>query len=73
MKFRENRYIKRISDVIHLAMLNVLPLFKMWPLTWLFRQRKRVSDEEAWRQDPLSHPAIRRMTPHELADLPFDR
>ena len=24
-----------------------------------------------WREDPLSHPAIRAMGPDELADLPF--
>jgi hypothetical protein len=23
--------------------------------------------------DPLSHPALRRMSPHELADIPFPR
>jgi hypothetical protein len=28
---------------------------------------------EVWTGDPLDHPAIRRMTPRELADLPFDR
>ena len=27
----------------------------------------------AWRRDPLSHPALQRMTLTELADLPFDR
>ena len=27
----------------------------------------------AWRRDPLSHPALRKMTLTELADLPFDR
>lgn len=26
-----------------------------------------------WQQDPLTHPALRRMSPRALADLPFDR
>lgn len=28
---------------------------------------------DCWRLDPLSHPAIRRMTERERSDLPFDR
>jgi hypothetical protein len=28
-------------------------------------------DEPDWRQDPLSHPVLQRMTPDELADLPL--
>ena len=27
----------------------------------------------AWYRDPLSHPAVDRMSERELADLPFDR
>ncbi|RYH06135.1 hypothetical protein EU800_24900 [Tropicimonas sp. IMCC6043] len=45
-----------------------------------FRDRKvrsaattRHWDNPAWWRDPLSHPDIRRMSPRELADLPFDR
>lgn len=30
------------------------------------------ADEEQWRRDPLSHPAIRGMSLREIADLPFD-
>jgi len=28
---------------------------------------------EEWNKDPLSHPALQRMTLEELADLPFER
>lgn len=27
---------------------------------------------DRWQSDPLSHPVLRRMTPHQLADLPFN-
>ncbi|WEX07920.1 hypothetical protein [Chelativorans sp. AA-79] len=49
-------------------------------LTVLEAMRKRLSnppamqddgDVEAWRRDPLSHPAIAAMNQRELADLPF--
>lgn len=30
-------------------------------------------DEERWRLDPLSHPALRAMSPAQLGDLPFGR
>jgi len=33
----------------------------------------RPADEEDWRRDPLTHPALAAMSPRELADLPFDR
>ncbi|QBY02543.1 hypothetical protein E2K80_18855 [Rhodophyticola sp. CCM32] len=31
-----------------------------------------LTDRRRWRSDPLSHPAIRRMSLREVADLPFD-
>lgn len=31
-----------------------------------------ADDEARWRHDPLSHPAIRKMSVRELADLPID-
>lgn len=34
--------------------------------------RQQHDAEIEWRKDPLSHPAIKRMTMRELADLPFD-
>jgi hypothetical protein len=39
------------------------------------RARARPADgrhEAAWRRDPLSHPALQRMTQRQLGDLPFD-
>ncbi|MBD1544829.1 hypothetical protein [Roseibium aggregatum] len=45
--------------------------------TRLFRadgcRQPRLTDQAQWEKDPLSHPVLARMTPHELADLPFDR
>jgi hypothetical protein len=53
------------------GMLNLLArlrrLKKSWWTGW---------DDEAFREserDPLSHPALQRMTLEQLADLPFDR
>lgn len=37
----------------------------------LFRQPCRLSEAESWRLDPLSHPALRAMSSHQLADLPI--
>lgn len=31
------------------------------------------ADDADWVRDPLSHPALERMTPMELADLPLGR
>jgi len=31
------------------------------------------ADGSDWQRDPLSHPALARMTPAELADLPLGR
>jgi hypothetical protein len=36
-------------------------------------QEARGSLGIAWEDDPLAHPALRRMSLEELADLPFDR
>jgi len=60
-------------ETIYLVMLNLDLILKKLPLTWLYRRQRRVPDAEQWRRDPLSHPALSRMTPHELADLPFNR
>ncbi|MEX0956505.1 MAG: hypothetical protein WDZ83_15010 [Rhizobiaceae bacterium] len=41
-----------------------------------FRRGRAISkdaQDPSWRCDPLSHPAIERMTPTELADLPLGR
>jgi len=38
------------------------------------RRQFRARPEGAYdRTDPFSHPAVQRMTPRELADLPFNR
>lgn len=34
---------------------------------------RRARAEACWRADPLSHPALRGMSPHQLDDLPLDR
>ena len=34
------------------------------------RERAREHD---WQRDPLSHPVLSRMSPHQLADLPLER
>ena len=54
-------------------MLNMVHIFARLisnlATTWL----RQLPEEERWRQDPLSHPVLSRMTPHELSDLPFER
>jgi hypothetical protein len=46
---------------------------------WLARQHaaakaaRQERQVRAWLRDPLSHPALSAMSPHELADLPLDR
>jgi hypothetical protein len=35
------------------------------------RSAEAMRAEPDWRQDPLSHPVLQRMTPDELADLPL--
>jgi len=41
----------------------------------LFMRRQTKATSPSWydRTDPLSHPAIQRMSPRELADLPLNR
>jgi hypothetical protein len=41
----------------------------------LFMRRQTRATSPSWydRTDPLSHPAIQRMSPRELADLPLNR
>ncbi len=41
----------------------------------LFKRRHLTaqSGNSLDRRDPLAHPAIQRMSPRELADLPFNR
>ncbi len=41
----------------------------------LFMRRQARAISPSWydRADPLSHPAIQRMSPRELADLPLNR
>ncbi len=36
---------------------------------WAGSLRSCSQNEAFWRQDPLGHPDIRRMSPYELADL----
>lgn len=38
----------------------------------LFAAVPNSDDCDRWQSDPLSHPDLRRMTPHQLADLPFN-
>jgi hypothetical protein len=49
-------------------MLNLLALAKQ-----LLTARSRLRDVDDWIDEPLSHPALQRMTLEQLADLPFDR
>jgi hypothetical protein len=49
-------------------MLNLLVLAKQ-----LLTARSRLRNVDDWIDDPLSHPALQRMTLEQLADLPFDR
>ncbi|WP_165814783.1 hypothetical protein [Labrenzia sp. 011] len=44
-------------------------------MKFIFRRRQAASGtQEVWdRSDPLSHPAIQRMSQRELADLPMIR
>lgn len=37
------------------------------------RPKANVPQTDNDRRDPLAHPAIQRMSPRELADLPFNR
>lgn len=37
------------------------------------RASRRLFTEARYVSDPLSHPALRNMSPRELADLPFGR
>lgn len=37
------------------------------------RRRQQRGQGEPWYQDPMSHPAVQRMTPNQLADLPLER
>lgn len=52
---------KRIST----GMMKLLYIITRW------RRPPPAPDSTDWRDDPLSHPAIRAMDPDELADLPF--
>ena len=36
-------------------------------------QSADANDSEIWRNDPLSHPELQKMSLNQLADLPFDR
>lgn len=54
-------------------------LFSLWPrwrppvsLRCAARPRPAAAAAEAWRRDPLAHPALQAMSQRELADLPFD-
>ncbi|SMD04558.1 hypothetical protein [Rhizobium sp. RU36D] len=38
-------------------------------LDWVQSRQPSSCDQANWRQDPLAHPAISRMSPYELADL----
>lgn len=46
-------------------MIKLLYILTPW------RRPSSAPDRAEWRNDPLSHPAIRAMNPDELADLPF--
>lgn len=49
-------------------MLNLFSLAKQ-----LFSSNSRPQEMDDRSDDPLSHPALQRMTLEQLADLPFDR
>lgn len=42
-------------------------------LRLVFSEHMKDGNREEWLHDPLSHPALRNMTPDQLADLPFER
>ena len=53
----------------------MIPFRMIERLSTSFGRRHRCPRDqgEPWRQDPMSHPAVQRMTPDQLADLPFER
>jgi hypothetical protein len=55
-------------------MLNFIPFLKtLMQRPGRYRARGDDGSDKEWEYDPLSHPALERMTLEELADLPFDR
>jgi hypothetical protein len=52
----------------HAEMVNLFTFAKR-----LLGDCSRRQDLDDCSDDPLSHPALQRMTPEQLADLPFDR
>ena len=59
---------------------NAYPIGMLKYIEWLTRRRRTgrggrppAADVcRRWWADPLSHPDLQRMSPHQLADLPFD-
>lgn len=54
------------------GMMKLFPLFGRLAALRRFAGHADPGDL-AWETDPLSHPALRRMTPDQLADLPIGR
>ena len=53
-------------------MLNLMPYLKILLPRPVLRDAGAGREAGAW-EDPLSHPALQRMSLEELADLPFER
>jgi hypothetical protein len=70
---QKNAISFKIREDQHAAMLNVISFLRAIlprPVQWM---REAASEAGPWECDPLAHPALQRMSPEELADLPFDR
>jgi hypothetical protein len=76
-------FLKIKSEKVHgirettfyiLDMMKLLEYLKhMMAVDGAVSPEARLSSCSAWYRDPLSHPAVDRMSERELADLPFDR
>ena len=53
-------------------MVNLMPFLRSI-LPHPERRLRDMASEASWECDPLAHPALQRMSPDELADLPFER
>ena len=60
-----------MREVISLGMLKRLMAVQSF-LQGIVRHAHSTTEAQAWNADPLSHPALLRMSLKDLADLPFD-
>jgi hypothetical protein len=67
---KEGSYCTKLSRIARKTMKIFLTLWRMFVRRAADARRR---DECAFSGEPLDHPAIRRMSALELADLPFNR